>query len=44
MLSVNTSITVGNVIKLTKEEVEMKLKIPIVPADSIGIHRNINGH
>jgi len=46
MLSVNTSITVGIVSKVSKNEVELKLKIPIVPIkeDSIGISRNVGGH
>lgn len=46
MLSINTSITVGQVIKTTKEELELSLKIPIVPlqGESIGIARNFNGH
>ena len=46
MLSVNTSITVGIVTKVTKDIIEMKLKIPVVPikGESIGISRNINGH
>ncbi|MAG40181.1 translation initiation factor IF-2 subunit gamma [Candidatus Pacearchaeota archaeon] len=46
MLSVNTSITVGQVKKVDKENVEMGLKIPVVPleGESIGIARNFNGH
>jgi translation initiation factor 2 subunit 3 len=46
MLSVNTSITVGQVIKAKANEVELKLKIPIVPLkkNSIGMARNFNGH
>ena len=46
MLSINTSITVGQVIKTTKNSSELKLKIPIVPLKetSIGIARNFNGH
>ena len=46
MLSLNTSITVGQVIKTGKEEIELKLKIPIVPlkGNSIGIARNLNEH
>jgi translation initiation factor 2 subunit 3 len=46
MLSVNTSITVGNVIKITPKEVELNLKIPICDfkGDQIGIARNIGGH
>lgn len=46
MLSVNTSITVGNVIKITPTEVEMNLKIPICDfkGENVGIARNINTH
>jgi translation initiation factor 2 subunit 3 len=46
MLSVNTAITVGQIIKVDKKEAEMKLKIPVVPlkGESIGIARNLNGH
>jgi translation initiation factor 2 subunit 3 len=46
MLSINTAITVGQVIKTDKGEGELKLKIPIVPleGESVGIARNINGH
>ena len=46
MLSANTSITVGQISKISKEIVELTLKIPIVPLqnDSIGIARNFNGH
>ena len=46
MLSLNTSITVGQIIKLGKNQAELKLKIPVVPlrGESIGIARNLNGH
>ncbi len=46
MLSVNTSITVGNVIKITPTEVELNLKIPICDfkGENVGIARNINTH
>ncbi len=46
LLSVNTSITVGQITKLKDNEAEIYLKIPIVPlkGESIGIARNINGH
>ena len=46
MLSVNTTITVGTVEKITKDEIEMKLNIPIVAlsGDNVGIARNIGGH
>ncbi|MFA5484854.1 MAG: translation initiation factor IF-2 subunit gamma [Candidatus Pacearchaeota archaeon] len=46
MLSANTSITVGRVTKKIDNEIELELKIPIVPLKNkpIGIARNINGH
>jgi len=46
MLSLNTSITVGQVSKTYKEHVDLSLKIPVVPlkGESIGIARNLNGH
>lgn len=46
MLSINTSTTVGIVEKIKNNEVELSLKIPIVPlkGDSIGIARNIGSH
>jgi translation initiation factor 2 subunit 3 len=46
MLSVNTSITVGQVIKSDKGKADLSLKIPIVPlkGESIGIARNLKGH
>jgi len=46
MLSINTSITVGTITKVSKDEAEMTLKIPVVPlkGESIGIARNFNGH
>ena len=46
MLSVNTEITVGNVIKIKDDEVELDLRIPVVPFanESVGIARNIDGH
>lgn len=46
MLSVNTTITVGTVEKISGNEVEMNLNIPIVAisGDNVGIARNINGH
>lgn len=46
MLSINTSVTVGSIIKLNKDEAEISLKIPIVPfkGDKVGIARNINNH
>jgi len=46
MLSVNTSTTVGTVKKIKGDQVDLILKIPIVPisGESIGIARNINTH
>jgi translation initiation factor 2 subunit 3 len=46
MLSVNTTITLGIVEKITKENVELSLNIPIIAlkGDNTGIARNINGH
>tara|TARA_Y100000310_G_scaffold145018_1_gene144379 strand:+ start:3140 stop:4357 length:1218 start_codon:yes stop_codon:yes gene_type:complete len=48
MLSINTSITVGQVQKIDnkKNQVEFSLKIPIVPlkGESVGIARNLQGH
>ncbi len=46
MLSVNTTITVGKVEKVKDSELEITLKIPIVPikGENTGIARNINGH
>jgi len=46
MLSLNTSITVGQVSKTYENAVDLNLKIPVVPlkGESIGIARNLNGH
>jgi len=46
MLSVNTTITVGIVEKINKDELELSLNIPIVAlkGDNVGIARNIDGH
>ena len=46
MLSINTSVTVGVISRLNKDEAELSLKIPIVPfkGDKVGIARNINNH
>ena len=45
LLSVNTSVTVGNIVSLKKDEAVMKLKIPVVAikGSNIGIARNIQG-
>ena len=46
MLSVNTSVTVGNIKRLKDNEAEISLRIPIVPfkGNKVGIARNIKGH
>lgn len=46
MLSVNTSITVGQVTKVGEGIADLSLKIPVVPlkGESVGIARNLNGH
>ncbi|PIN77376.1 translation initiation factor IF-2 subunit gamma [Candidatus Woesearchaeota archaeon CG10_big_fil_rev_8_21_14_0_10_34_12] len=46
MLSINTTTTVGSVVKINKDEAELFLKIPVVAlkGDNVGIARNINGH
>ena len=47
MLSVNTTITVGIVEKISKNnEIELSLNIPVVAfeKDNVGMARNINGH
>ena len=46
MLSVNTTITVGIVEKINKDEIELSLNIPIVAikSDNVGIARNIDKH
>jgi len=46
MLSISTTITVGQILKIKNNEVEFSLKIPIIPikGNSIGLARNIHGH
>jgi translation initiation factor 2 gamma subunit (eIF-2gamma) len=46
MLSVNTTITLGVVEKITKETIELSLNIPIIAlkGDNSGIARNISSH
>ncbi|MDD5357843.1 MAG: translation initiation factor IF-2 subunit gamma [Candidatus Nanoarchaeia archaeon] len=46
MLSANTTITVGTIEKINKNEAELFLNIPIVSmkGDNVGIARNIGGH
>jgi len=46
MLSVNTTITVGTVEKISGDMVEMNLNIPIValPGDNVGVAKNLKGN
>ncbi|MCX8194207.1 MAG: translation initiation factor IF-2 subunit gamma [Candidatus Pacearchaeota archaeon] len=46
MLSINTTITLGIVTKIKDNEIELNLKIPIVPfkGERVGIARNYQGH
>jgi len=46
MLSINTTTTVGQIKKIKGNEIELSLKIPVVPikGDSIGLARNIHSH
>ncbi len=46
MLSINTTITVGTVEKISKDEIELSLNIPVLAlkGDNLGIARNIEGH
>lgn len=46
MLSINTNITVGNVEKISGNDIEVSLNIPVVALkeDNVGIARNIEGH
>lgn len=46
MLSVNTTITVGIVEKISKDAIDLSLSIPIIAlkGDNVGIARNINNH
>ena len=46
MLSVNTTITVGIVEKIKKDEIELSLNIPIIAlkGSNVGIARNFTGH
>jgi len=46
MLSINTTITVGTVEKISQNDIELSLNIPIVAlkGDNTGIARNIEGH
>jgi translation initiation factor 2 subunit 3 len=46
MLSVNTTITVGTIEKITKDEIELFLNIPIVllKGSNVGMARNLDSH
>jgi translation initiation factor 2 subunit 3 len=46
MLSVNTTITVGIIEKISKETIDVSLNIPIIALkkDNVGIARNLNNH
>ncbi len=46
MLNVNTTTTVGSVEKISDNEIELSLNIPVIAlkGDNAGIARNINGH
>ncbi len=46
LLSINTSITVGQITSLREDTADLFLRIPIVPlkGENIGIARNIEGH
>jgi translation initiation factor 2 subunit 3 len=45
-LSINTSMVVGIVKKMSNKDAELSLKLPLVPfkGDNVGIARNINNH
>lgn len=46
MLSVNTSISVGKVVRTDNKTAEMELNIPVIvfPGDNVGLARNFGGH
>ncbi|PIN93446.1 translation initiation factor IF-2 subunit gamma [Candidatus Pacearchaeota archaeon CG10_big_fil_rev_8_21_14_0_10_31_24] len=46
LLSINTSMTIGIVKRINKKELELSLKVPIVPSEgaNVAISRNINNH
>ena len=46
LLSINTSMTLGIVKRVSKNEIEFTLKVPIIPfkGDNVAISRNINNH
>jgi len=46
MFSVNTSVTVGVVKQIKKDNISLSLKIPVIPfkGDNVSIARNVNNH
>jgi len=46
LLSINTSISIGTVIRVKGNEAELKLRIPVLsfPQENVGIARNLQGH
>jgi translation initiation factor 2 subunit 3 len=46
MLSINTTTTVGKILRIKGKDIELSLKLPVVPlkGDSVGIARNMHGH
>jgi len=46
MLSINTTITLGTVEKISDDKIELVLNIPVIAlkGDKVGIARNIDGH
>ena len=46
LLNVNTSMSIGIVKKIHQDEIELNLKVPVVPykGDNVGIARNLNNH
>ena len=46
LLSINTSMSLGVIKHLKKNEIELNLKVPVIAfkEDNVGIARNLNGH
>lgn len=46
LLSINTSISVGTISKIKDDEIEVSLRIPVIPFknETVGLARNIEGH
>jgi len=46
LFSINTSMTIGVIKRIQKDEIELNLKVPIVPfkGDNVAISRNIGNH